>query len=97
MPLSHPSYVIALENGKLSPITTTRELNEFYLYDTRRDIFGVDWDVLYDPTSPAYFYPPNCHYTNGGKWHSSSIVAIVGIQNNITNGAQVYLETLFKE
>lgn len=95
--LSHPSFTVAMKDNHLDPITSTRELNDFYRYDQRSDIFGLDWDVLYDPTSPTYFYPPNCHYTNGDKWQSSPIIALVGIQNNVTKGAQTYLEALFKE
>ena len=95
--LAHPAFVVATKDGKLDPIKSTRELQDFFMFDNHTDIFGVEYDVLYDPQSPTFFYPPNCHVTNGGDWNQSTIFAIVGQENAVTDSVTEYLRILFRE
>jgi hypothetical protein len=51
---------MALKNGKIHPIGTTRQLADFYEFDQHLDIFDTNWEALYDLQSPLYLLPPNC-------------------------------------
>ena len=72
-------------------------MQDFFMFDNHTDIFDVEYDVLYDPLSPTFFYPPNCHVSNNGTWTESTIFAIVGQENAVTESVTDYLRTLFNE
>lgn len=46
--LSHPLYTIATKNDSLYPIKTTRQIEDFMLFNNYTDIFGEGYDALYD-------------------------------------------------
>ena len=77
-------YTIATKGDKLYPIGTTRQIEDFMLFNNYTDIFGEGYDALYDYQSPAYFYPSNCGVRFGKNDVRSTQIAFVGTNSSVS-------------
>jgi hypothetical protein len=94
--LAHPSFTVQIKNDALSPITSTRLTADFFEFDGRKGIFGVEYEVLQDPLSPTYFFPPNCAYSNDFTV-PADLVAVVGANNSVSVAVEEYMRKLFRD
>jgi hypothetical protein len=79
-------------------LTSTQNLEDFFVYSNYTDIFDVGYDVLYDYQAPSYFYPSNCNSDNSfNNEVPSTIIAIVGENTTVSNAVYQYLNTLFSD
>ena len=46
--LAHPIYTVSQEGGRMYPLNTTMQVEDFFVFANYTDMFGQGYDVLYD-------------------------------------------------